>query len=147
MDPFGVSVLESSKCNDSKTLRHSNLRISIWKFLRVCKRSTKLLLRVWIQRPDFSRGRLLCRIAKPIVPNPLALPQALGETHAAAVGGQKEEEEPRIRIVERWPISEKHCKLICIDANKKRYFSRPERYESRLCYLIYIFTSNPLVDQ
>jgi hypothetical protein len=36
----------------------------------------------------------------------LALPQALGETHAAAVGGQKEEEEPRIRIVERWPISE-----------------------------------------
>ena len=40
------------------------------------------------------------------VPNPLALPQALGETHVAAVGGQKEEEEPRIRIVERWPISE-----------------------------------------
>jgi hypothetical protein len=75
--------------------------------------------------------------------HPLALPQALGETHAAAVGGQKEEEEPRIRIVERWPISEKHCKLICIGANKKRYFSRPERYESRLCYLIYIFTSNP----
>jgi hypothetical protein len=34
------------------------------------------------------------------------LPQALGEIHAAAVGGQKEEEEPRIRIVERWPISE-----------------------------------------
>jgi hypothetical protein len=41
----------------------------------------------------------------------------------------------------------KHCKLICIGANEKRYFSRPERYESRLCYLIYIFTSNPLVDQ
>jgi hypothetical protein len=40
------------------------------------------------------------------VPNPLALPQALGETHAVAVEGQKEEEEPRIRIVERWPISE-----------------------------------------
>jgi hypothetical protein len=27
------------------------------------------------------------------------LPQALGETQAAAVGGQKEEEEPRIRII------------------------------------------------
>jgi hypothetical protein len=34
------------------------------------------------------------------------LPQALGEIHAAAVGGQKEEEEPRIRIEEWWPISE-----------------------------------------
>ena len=38
-------------------------------------------------------------------PNPLALPQALGETQEAAVGGQKEEEEPRIRIEERWSIS------------------------------------------
>jgi hypothetical protein len=34
------------------------------------------------------------------------LPQALGEIHAAVVGGQKEEEEPRIRIKEWWPISE-----------------------------------------
>jgi hypothetical protein len=33
------------------------------------------------------------------------LPQALGEIHEAAVGRQKEEEEPRIRIEERWPIS------------------------------------------
>jgi hypothetical protein len=40
------------------------------------------------------------------------LPQALGETHAAAVGGQKEEEEPRIRIEERWPVSDIDCKLI-----------------------------------
>jgi len=29
------------------------------------------------------------------------LPEAFGEILAAAVGGQKEEEEPRIRIVER----------------------------------------------
>jgi hypothetical protein len=34
------------------------------------------------------------------------LPQALGETQEAAVGGQKEEEEPRIRIEEQWPVSE-----------------------------------------
>jgi hypothetical protein len=62
------------------------------------------------------------------------LPQALGETHAAAVGGQKEEEEPRIRIVEWWPISGKHCKLICIDANKKDTFPVPK--DMNLVYVI-----------
>jgi hypothetical protein len=39
-------------------------------------------------------------------PYQLSINLSQGETHAAAVGGQKEEEEPRIRIVERWPISE-----------------------------------------
>jgi hypothetical protein len=34
------------------------------------------------------------------------LSQALGGTQEAAVGRQKEEEEPRIRIEERWPVSE-----------------------------------------
>jgi hypothetical protein len=34
------------------------------------------------------------------------LPQASGEIHAIAVGGQKEEEEARIRIEEWWPVSE-----------------------------------------
>jgi len=51
--------------------------------------------------------------------------QAFGEIHAAAVGGQKEEEEPRIRIEERWPISENHCKLIFIEVNEKDTFPVP----------------------
>jgi hypothetical protein len=59
-----------------------------------------------IQRRKKDSKETLPNCQAKFVPNPLALPQALGETHAAAVGGQKEKEEPRIRIVERWPISE-----------------------------------------
>jgi hypothetical protein len=50
------------------------------------------------------------------------LPQALGETHAAAVGGQKEEEEPRIRIEERWPISKIIVSLFVLMLMKKILF-------------------------
>jgi hypothetical protein len=34
------------------------------------------------------------------------LSQALGGTQEATVGRQKEEEKPRIRIEERWPVLE-----------------------------------------
>jgi hypothetical protein len=53
------------------------------------------------------------------------LPQALGGTQAAAVGGQKEEEEPRIRIEERWSISEIIVSWFILRL-MKRYFSHPE---------------------
>jgi hypothetical protein len=70
------------------------------------------------------------------------LPQALGETQEAAVGRQKEEEEPRIRIEERWPISviivsDSFMRLI------KKYFSRPEHID--LIFVIgFVLVSNPL---
>jgi hypothetical protein len=54
------------------------------------------------------------------------LPQALGETHAAAVGGQKEEEEPRIRIEERWPISEIIVSQFVLMLMKKDTFPVPK---------------------
>jgi hypothetical protein len=54
------------------------------------------------------------------------LPQALGETHAAAVGGQKEEEEPRIRIEERWPISEIIVSRFVLMLMKKDTFPVPK---------------------
>jgi hypothetical protein len=53
------------------------------------------------------------------------LPQALGETQAAAVGGQKEEEEPRIRIEERWPISEIIVSWFILRLMKKDTFPVP----------------------
>jgi hypothetical protein len=75
-------------------------------------------------------------------PNPLALPQALGEIHAAAVGGQKEEEEPRIRIEERWPISEIIVSWFILRLMKKILF--PSRiHESHLGYLIYVLSLTP----
>jgi hypothetical protein len=54
------------------------------------------------------------------------LPQALGETHAAAVGGQKEEEEPRIKIEERWSISEIIVSRFVLMLMKKDTFPVPK---------------------
>jgi hypothetical protein len=74
------------------------------------------------------------------------LPEAFGEILAAAVGGQKEEEEPRIRIVERWPASESIVSWFILLVMKKILFpSRNTWISSSLSDLCFI--SNPLVDQ
>jgi hypothetical protein len=54
------------------------------------------------------------------------LPQALGETHAAAVGGQKRR--GRAQDQDRGTVANlrNHCKLICIDANEKDTFPVPK---------------------
>jgi hypothetical protein len=70
------------------------------------------------------------------------LPQALGEIHAAAVGGQKEEEDPRIRIEERWPISEIIVSWFILRLMKKILFPS-QTHESHLCYLIYVLSLTP----
>jgi hypothetical protein len=59
-------------------------------------------------------------------PNPLALPQALGEIQAAAVEGQKRR--GRAQDQDRGTVTglRNHCKLVHIEVNKKRYFSRLE---------------------
>jgi hypothetical protein len=46
----------------------------------------------------------LCPFAESICPNPLDFPQAKGELMQSS-WRTKEEEEPRIRIKERWPVS------------------------------------------
>ena len=58
-------------------------------------------------------------------PNPLALPQALGETQEAAVGGQKRR--GRAQDQNRGTVTglRNHCKLIYIEVNEKDTFPVP----------------------
>ena len=60
------------------------------------------------------------------VPNPLALPQALGGTQAAAVGGQKRRGGAQDQ--DRGTVADlrNHCKLICIEVNEKDTFPVPK---------------------
>jgi hypothetical protein len=49
-------------------------------------------------------AKKLCPIVESICPNPLAFPQSLRIIQAKQLE-DKEEEEPRIRIKERWSVS------------------------------------------
>jgi hypothetical protein len=58
-------------------------------------------------------------------PNPLALPQSLGETQEAAVGGQKRR--GRAQDQDRGTVTglKNYCKLVHIEVNEKDTFPVP----------------------
>ena len=58
-------------------------------------------------------------------PNPLALPQALGQTQEVAVGGQKRR--GRAQDQDRGTVADlkNHCKLVYIEVNEKDTFPVP----------------------
>ena len=58
-------------------------------------------------------------------PNPLALPQALGETQEATVGGQKRRGRAQDHNCGTVTGLRNHCKLIYIEVNEKDTFPVP----------------------
>ena len=79
------------------------------------------------------------KLSSQLCPNPLALPQALGQTQEAAVGGQRRR--GRAQDQDRGTVTglRNHCKLVHIEVNKKILF--PSRiHESHLCYLICVLS-------